>query len=549
MGDLESTGGVKRYDIKTRTIVFMIFCICAAGCYGIEAMIPTSSPGLTLILLMVIPFVWGLPMALASVELGAAKPVEGGFYKWIQEALGEFWGFQAGWWKTIANYIDSSVYIILAGTYFSIMTGVHGAWLYLFKVALVLVFVWINLRGVKESGKVSNVIGIIIIIMFALITIVGFTHAKYNPFDPIGLPGETWLTSIGGGLAIGIWLYSGYEAMSAIGGEVKNPQIIPRATLIAVPMIALSYILPTAAGLASVGHWESWQEGIDGTVVGYGSVLAQFLGGGIWIIIFGAVAILAQCSIYNSWMTAGTRVLFAMADDNLAPKFIRKVNKKYGVPYIPVIVMAAINLLLCLVESFTIILVIEVLLIIGTQCLLFITMIVTRRKQPDLPRPIKVPGPRPFIAVFFTIPIFVGVCGYLLNGTDYFLGGLVGLMSGPVLYFIFKRCYGGLHVSNPEAHPLNPLTKLAKGDLRHYAIFFAILLVLSLLGSLFLPFYEGDWGAEYYLETYGMDIFQTMLNGIKSLIFVGLAGLIVFLALAKKYEEPRLGVRRKSAQR
>jgi uncharacterized membrane protein YuzA (DUF378 family) len=46
-----------------------------------------------------------------------------------------------------------------------------------------------------------------------------------------------------------------------------------------------------------------------------------------------------------------------------------------------------------------------------------------------------------------------------------------------------------------------------------------------------------------------MDIFQTMLNGIKSLIFVGLAGLIVFLALAKKYEEPRLGVGRKSAQR
>ncbi|MEG0156170.1 MAG: hypothetical protein RR661_00775, partial [Anaerovoracaceae bacterium] len=73
---------IKRHDVKVSTIVFMIFCICAAGAYGIEAMVPTAGPGMTLVLLMVIPFVWGLPMALATVELGSARPVEGGFYKW-----------------------------------------------------------------------------------------------------------------------------------------------------------------------------------------------------------------------------------------------------------------------------------------------------------------------------------------------------------------------------------------------------------------------------------------------------------------------------------
>jgi amino acid transporter len=542
MGELNTTAPtieVKKYDVKTRTIVFMIFCICAAGCYGIEGMIPASGPGLTLLLLMIIPFVWGLPMALASAELGAAKPVEGGYYKWIQESLGEFWGFQAGWWKSIANYIDGSVYIVLAGTYFGIMTGISGPLLYLFKVALVLVFVWINLRGIKESGKVGNTIGIIILIMFALIAIVGFANAQYNPFEPISVPGETWLTSIGGGLAIGIWLYSGYEAMSAIGGEVKDPRIIPRATLIAVPMIALSYILPTAAGLASVGNWESWQEGVDGTVVGYGSVLSQFLAGGsIWIIVFGVVAILAQCSIYNSWMTAGTRVLFAMSDDNLAPKFIHKVNKKYGVPYIPVLIMAGVNMALCLVESFTIILVTEVLLIIAMQCLLFITMMVTRKKEPNLKRPIRVPGPKAFIYVFFTIPILVGVAGYLLNGTDYFLGGLVALISGPIMYFVFKRIYGGLNKTEPGAHPLNPRTGLALGDMYHYCIFFLILLALGVMGGLFLPYYEGSWGPAYYLETYGADIFLSMINGIWVLAGVGAVGAAVFFILGRRIERP-----------
>ena len=526
---------VKSYDVKVSTIVFMIYCLCAAGCYGIESMIPMAGPGLTLILLMVIPFVWGLPMALSAVELGSARPVEGGFYRWIQEALGEFWGFQAGWWKTLANFLDSSVYIILAGSYFSLMAGANDMLRYAFQVAMIAVFVWINLRGVRESGKVSTTIGILILIMFIFIAIVGFLNVRFNPFEPMIVPGETFFTSLGGGIAIAIWLYSGYEAMSAIGGEVKDKKVIPKATIIAVPLIALTYIIPTAAGIASVGNWESWQEGIGEEAVGYGTVLTQNLGSEIWIIPFGIVAILSAGSIYNSWMTAGTRVLFAMSDDNLAPKFIHRVNKKYGVPFVPVLIMAATNLILCSFE-FTVVLVLEVLLIIATQCLLFITMMVMRVKKPDMERPFKVPGPKGFIFVYFSIPLFVAVIAYLLNGTDYFLGGLIGLLTGPVLYFVWKRMYGGLHKTNPREHPVNPKTRLAVGDMYNISIFFVIMCVLGVLGSFFLPWYEGSWGPEYYLDVYGADLFASMLAGIRILAGVGLAGAIVFRILGKKLE-------------
>lgn len=527
---------VKKYDVKVRTIVFMIFCICAAGAYGIEAMIPATGPGLTLVLLMVIPFVWGMPMALASVELGAARPVEGGFYKWIQEALGEFWGFQAGWWKTIANYIDSSVYIILAGNYFALMTGVNDMQRYAFQVAIIAIFVIINLRGVRESGKISTIIGILILLMFGAITVVGFMNVQYNPFQPFTPPGQDFLFSIGGGIAIGIWMYSGYEAMSAISGEVSNPRVIPKATLIAVPLIAATYILPTAASLSSIGQWESWQEGISENVVGYGTVLSTFLGHGFWFVAFGVVAILAQCSIYNTWMAAGTRVLFALSDDNLAPKFINKVNKKHGVPYIPVLIMAAVNLILCSFE-FTVVLVIEVLLIIATQILLFITMLVMRKKMSDSERPLKVPGPKLFISIFFSIPILVGVIAYLLNGTDYFLGGLAGLLTGPIAYFFFKRAYGGLHKTDPKNNPINSKTKMAKGDLYRISLFFVVVFVLSILGALFLPWYEGSWGQEYYLETYGADIFAGLISGIKWFAVGGGLLAIVFWFLAKKIEK------------
>ena len=42
--------GLKKHDIKVSTVVFMIFCLVAAGCYGIEEMIPECGPGLTIIM-------------------------------------------------------------------------------------------------------------------------------------------------------------------------------------------------------------------------------------------------------------------------------------------------------------------------------------------------------------------------------------------------------------------------------------------------------------------------------------------------------------------
>lgn len=111
------THGLKKHDLKTSTVVFMIFSLVAAGAYGIEEMIPEAGPGLTIIMLAVLPFVWGVPFGLVASELGSVRPQEGGYYKWVQEALGEFWGFQAGWWRTISIYIDNTLYVILAGGY------------------------------------------------------------------------------------------------------------------------------------------------------------------------------------------------------------------------------------------------------------------------------------------------------------------------------------------------------------------------------------------------------------------------------------------------
>ena len=97
--------GIKRQKIGVFYVIAMVYCLCAAGAYGIEDMIPSAGPGLSLLMLLIIPIFWSLPQVLCSAELGSAMPEEGGFYYWAQKGLGEFWGFQIGWWRVLNVYL------------------------------------------------------------------------------------------------------------------------------------------------------------------------------------------------------------------------------------------------------------------------------------------------------------------------------------------------------------------------------------------------------------------------------------------------------------
>ena len=71
---------VKRTRVPLFSAFFMIYIFVSGGSFGIEEMVSSSGPGLTLILLLAFPFIWALPMALIASELGSAMPQSGGGY-------------------------------------------------------------------------------------------------------------------------------------------------------------------------------------------------------------------------------------------------------------------------------------------------------------------------------------------------------------------------------------------------------------------------------------------------------------------------------------
>lgn len=540
---MNGVAGLKKYDVKVTGIVFMLYCLVGAGAFGIEEMIPEAGPGMTLILLIIFPVIWAYPISNLVAECGAVLPSEGGVYVWVREAFGEFWGFQAGWWGTVSTYIANGTYVSLVAGYVSQLIPMSPLADQVLKIGMVLIFTVINLLGIKEVEKVSTTLSVMILLAFMLVAAVGFINWETAPMTPVIPPDYNVLDGLSGGICICVWMYCGYECISNMAGEVKNPQVIPKGLLIAMPLVALTYILPTLGGLACMpeGSWMNWstEGGFGSDNVGYATILTTHLGS-IWGYIFLIIAIISQCAIFNTYLASGSRGFFVLADDRLCPQFLVKISKKRGVPYVGILSLAVVTVILAQ-SDFTTLVNIEVVFILALYIILSVAVIKLRKIYPVEERRARglyvMPGGKAGLVFFAGMPILIAVIALLVNGTDYLFVGLVATATGPVVYLIVKRIYGGMYSIDPQKHPINCRTKLAFGDTLRIGVYMAVTGAFAFIGKLWLRWYEveyGEWGVDDY------DMFGAYIPDILNILKWGgliLAAAGIVLALASRLVE------------
>ncbi len=527
-----AVAGMKKIKMKPIQVAFMLYCLVAAGAFGIEDMISLSGPGLTIVMLIVFAVIWAHPISRVVSELSSIMPGEGGIYVWGKETLGEFWGFSLSWWGTVSIYLGISAYIVLivdyASTYIPALTDPTIS--LITRLAIIAIFMIINLVGLREVSWVNTVLAVAILVAFTFVTIVGFANWNYSPVTPFVPEGQSIIDSLGGSIMIVIWMYCGYECVSNMAGELKNPEAIPKGFKIVMPIIALSYILPTIAGIVSIGNWEKW--GTDG--IGYGDVLGECLGYG-WGVGFLTIAILSQAAIYNAYVAEGSRGFFVMADDHLAPRFLVKTNKR-GLPVLSILLLSVVTAIMGQFEFSTLLIMLGPLALM-VYVILGLCLLKARKEFPVEGRDcwyIKNPTAAKAYAI---VPMFIAVIGLLVNGTEYFLLGFCSIGSALIFYLPIKWIYGGLYKIDPVKYPLNTKTRLAQGDLQRFGAFFIAFGLYAILGSLFLTWYEGSWGVEYYLDTYGSGLISDFRLMIKTAQIGGAVATvlgIVMLAVGKK---------------
>ena len=437
---------VRQSKISLLAVVALIYAYTSGGLFGLEYMISSCGPGLAFVMIAALPIVWALPMALVSAELSAMYPEDGGVYVWTTKAMGPFVGFLTGWWYALCVLVDTSIYLVMILAYLSSFMGGTEPWVrYMVVVFIVIIIAAINLRGTGAVGVSTIIFSIIVLSPFVVATIMGLGQLQFNPFEPFMAEGQTTQESIAYGLMVGMWMYCGYEAIGSVAEEIEGAyHKIPKALLICLGITTVTYLIPTLVGYSVMGDWASWApeateelpEPITyitmGIKIGGTSLGAAFL----------ISAMFSNLTCYNSYIGSGSRVPYAMARDRMFFQSIIKLHRKWGTPHIAIISASVVALILSFSE-FSVLLITVMTLYLVATALFLIACPILRIRRPHDPRPFKIPGGVVFICIILIMPLSTIAWALFSQPVQDLLYGIIGLISGPIAYFLFKTFYKG----------------------------------------------------------------------------------------------------------
>jgi amino acid transporter len=374
-------------------------------------------------------------------ELSSALPEEGGYYAWVRRAMGNFWGFQEAWLSLIASVFDMAIYPTLFILYLQRLfpwfaDGHRGLMVGLGVVALCAL---LNVAGVKVVSTTS------LWLFFALsapfVAIVCIAPFKFGALaGAVTKPTNSGIDILTGVL-ICMWNYMGWDNASTIAAEVEKPQrTYPRAMLAAVVIVAVSYIVPVVAmwmtGLAP-GAWDT----------GFWADAAGMLGGPVLRVGLALGGMISGFGMFNALVMSYSRLPLAMAQDGMLPKMFGKRTTRSQAPWVSIVVLA-ILWAPCLLLGFERLVTIDILLYGGSLGLEFAALIWLRIREPELPRPFRVPG-----GMFGAVAI--GIAPMMMLGFSIFRSqhetvfGMSSFAFGMILMAAGVVAYGLNHLLRP----------------------------------------------------------------------------------------------------
>ncbi len=445
-------------------LVCVIFFTVSGGAFGIEPLVGKMGAGLAILLILITPLLWSLPIALMVSELSSAMPEEGGYYVWVKRALGNFWGVQEGWWTVCYTAVDMAIYPVLFVNYLAFFfptlaleTDGSTNWQTFFlrwgiAASLIIVALAVNWRGAKAVGNNAIFNALLVLLPFALLVIFGLSQenslsnsweamkSSFGNLPPAGL--------IAVGLATVLWNYSAWDNVSTFAGEVNDAQKnYPRALMTTLPLTICAYLLPVFIGIGISADESIWNES-----AGF-PALAKMVGGEWLGLLIAIAALLSAWSLFNSQLLYVSRMPFVMAKDGWLPSILGKTSEKTGVPTNALLLSCFISVIFCALP-FGKLVVIDILLYSAALALEFIALLVLRKTAPEMERPFKIKGGWVFLILLTIAPMAFASIVLFATLSDVeadhrqILAVVIAMASGVVLYFLRR---GKITMSNLDS--------------------------------------------------------------------------------------------------
>jgi APA family basic amino acid/polyamine antiporter len=390
--------------------------------------------------------------ALSYAELAAALPEAGGEYAFLREAYGPLWGFIYSWtqmWVAKSGSIATLAtgFFLYLTNFFEPLKGViytvplpigpNGGPLeiqygQLFAIALILGLGWLNYYGVKVGGDVQVAVTIIKVALIAAIIFAGLFFGHAHAPDPTPAASLTFSGFIAA-LVAALWAYDGWNNVSMVSSEIKEPQKnLPRALIGGTLSVIAIYLLANAAYF----HVLAPSEVAGGTRVAAEMMNKIFGGWGA-----SAVSIAAMISIFaalNGSILSGSRVPYAAARDGYFFHSIARVHPRYHTPGVSIIVLNLWASLLVLSGKYDDLF---NLVIFASWILYGMTAAavpVLRWRRPDLARPYRTLG-YPFVPVLFIVGAFVLLITTAIQRPRESLIGIGLILAGMPFYLYWRK--------------------------------------------------------------------------------------------------------------
>ena len=402
--------------------------------------------------------------ALCYAELASMIPQAGSAYAYSYATLGELVAWIIGW-DLILEYAVGNVAVAISwGDYFgTLLRGVGLAlpvWLSTgYRTALlsanpdvnglletapqiagipilvnlpafgiVMLVTWMLLRGARESSRANNVMVVVKLLALGLFIAVGLMSidtANYVPFAPNGF------TGIHQGAAIVFFAYIGFDAISTAAEETKDPQrnlpigILGGLAICTVIYVIVGFVLTGMVPYSELAVADPLARALE--LAGYSRVG--------WLVALGAAV--SMTAVLLVFQYGQPRIFFSMARDGLLPQWAAKIDPKTRIPYVTTLVTGVLVALASLIgdaaETYD-------LTNIGTLfafVLVCAGVLILRVKEPDRPRPFRVP------AVWLIAPLGMAACAFIMVGLPRQAWERFGLwlLAGIVIY----ACYGYRH--------------------------------------------------------------------------------------------------------
>ncbi|GAA4403385.1 ethanolamine permease [Nibrella viscosa] len=367
-----------------------------------------------LVTLLYIAFVF------SYTELTTSIPDAGGPFAYAFRAFGPIGGFLAGF-ATLVDFLMAPPAIAAAlGAYTHFLNP--DIPVLPVAVATYIVFIGVNILGIKESANLSVVVTILSVVELLVFMALIFPFYKTENFLAHN---ETF--TVGGifaALPFAIWFYLAIEGVAMVAEEVKDTRkTIPRGYLLSIATLVL-LALGTMLLTGGVGDWRQLSQ-LDYPLP---ETLAMTMGRqSHWSKLFASLGLFGLIASFHSNTIGYSRQIYALARSGYLPAFLSRISRRFRTPHWALIAGGLVGFLALFTGSTDEIIILSALGAVVMYIISMLSLFVLRKKEPNLSRPFLAPlyPWAPLVALLLSAVCLVAIIYYNPKLSLLFVGLLV----------------------------------------------------------------------------------------------------------------------------